>query len=58
MNIAFPFNNIYFVRNFTKSAAKGTQTSNQRCSAVETQIIDFVMYYLVILYYNLDYILN
>ena len=30
MNITFPFKNIYIPRKFTESAAKGTQTSNQR----------------------------
>ena len=35
MNIAFLLKNRYFPRKFAKSAAKGSQTSNQRCSSVE-----------------------
>ena len=31
----FQIKNGYFPRRFTESAAKGTQTSNQKCSSVE-----------------------
>ena len=37
MNIDLQLKNRYFPRKFTESAAKGTQTRNQRLSSVETQ---------------------
>ena len=36
MNITFQLKNGYFPRRFTESAAKGTQTLNQKCSSAET----------------------
>ena len=36
MNVTFQLKNKYFPRKFTESAAKETQTPNQRCSSVET----------------------
>ena len=56
-----------FPRKFTESA-KGTQMSKPRCSSVETKAcwycgickktFDFVIYYVVILHYDLDLVLN
>ena len=42
MNIAFLLRNRYFPRKFTEHAAKGTQTSNQRCRSVENR--NFIVY--------------
>ena len=37
MNTAFQLKKRYFRRKFIESAAKGTQTPNQKCSSVETR---------------------
>ena len=51
MNIDLQLKNRYFPRKFTESAAKGTQTRNQRLSSVETQ--HFMVYTNIYILYDL-----
>ena len=47
-NIGFQLKNRFFPRQFTESTAKGTQTTNQRCSSVETP--HFMVYVYIYIY--------
>ena len=56
MNIAFLLTNRYFPRKFAESAAKGSQTLNQRWSSVETQhfVVCDIWYIHVYIWYMYD----